>query len=242
MRNAQDRWSLAKPLLVEYGLRADRDSVIHDWIAQPNTPRLVNWSAAVERMLPLDIYFKAEYQQKRGESGFTFFNIDNNPGNSGTYLLRSLERRKYDALMLSAQKKLKGNHELFLSYVRSSAWSNAVVPFSLSSPLFGQQVGGPLPWDAPHHLVSWGWLPLSSKFDFAYALDWRTGFPFLVVNQLQQIVLPAASRSLSRLHDAELARRTPLSLSWARVGGTCGSEQCDWKAKSRQREQQHRFC
>ena len=28
-------------------------------------------------------------------------------------------------------------------------------------------------------------------FDFAYSFDWRTGFPFLVVNQSQQIVLPA---------------------------------------------------
>ena len=61
----------------------------------------------------------------------------------------------------------------------------------MSSPLFGQQAGGPLPWDAPHHIVSWGWVPLSSKFDFAYSFDWRTGFPFLVVNQSQQIVLPA---------------------------------------------------
>jgi hypothetical protein len=151
----------------------------------------VTWSAAVERMLPFDIYLKTEYQQKRGENGFTFFNIDPNMGSSGTYLLRSAEKRKYDALSFSVQKKLTANHELFLSYVRSATWSNAVVPFTISNPLFGQQAGGPLPWDAPHHIVSWGFLPLSSKFDFAYALDWRTGFPFLVVNQAQQVVLPA---------------------------------------------------
>jgi hypothetical protein len=255
---AQDRWSITKPLLVEYGIRGDWDSIIHDWIAQPrlaatytfpdtntkfsggvglitdrtnltmltqslqgarldqdfasdgvtplapprqtafvtdasrlNTPRAVNWSVSVERMLPLQVYFKAEYQQKRGENGFNFFNIDNSPGSSGTYLLRSAEHRKYDAVLLSAQKKLSTNHELFISYVRSSAWSNAVIPFTLSSPLFGQPAGGPLPWDAPHHLVSWGWVPLAPKWDFAYALDWRTGFPFLIVNQTQQIVLPA---------------------------------------------------
>ena len=50
---------------------------------------------------------------------------------------------------------------------------------------------GPLPWDVPDHVVSWGWLPLSSRFDIAYSLDWHTGSPFLVVNQAQQIVLPA---------------------------------------------------
>ena len=255
---AQDRWSLSKLFLVEYGIRTDWDSTIGDWTVQPRfagtytladnktkfsggvglvsdqtnltlltqsiqgqrldqdfasdgvtplvtprqtafvtdthslrTPRTVSWSAALERMLPFDIYLKTEYQQKRGENGFTFFNIDPNMGSAGTYLLRSAEKRKYDALSFSVQKKLTANHELFLSYVRSAAWSNAVVPFTMSNPLFGQQAGGPLPWDAPHHIVSWGFLPLSSKFDFAYALDWRTGFPFLVVNQAQQVVLPA---------------------------------------------------
>src|SRR6185369_1875618 len=79
------------------------------------TPRTVNWSAALERMLPLDIYFKTEYQQKRGENGFTFFNIDPNMGSSGTYLLRSAEKRKYDSLSFSLQKKLTANHELFFS-------------------------------------------------------------------------------------------------------------------------------
>jgi hypothetical protein len=255
---AQDRWSISKPFLAEYGVRADWDRVIHDWIVQPRfagtytladnktkfsggiglvtdqtnltaltqsqqgqrldqdfapdgvtplgpprqtafvtdvhtlkKPRSVSWSLALEHMLPLDIYFKTEYQQKRGESGFTFFNIDPNLGSSGTFLLRSAEKRKYDSVSVSVQKKLTANHELFLSYLRSAAWSNAVVPFTLSSPLFGQQAGGPLPWDAPHHIVSWGFLPLSSKFDLAYSLDWRTGFPFLVVNQSQQVVLPA---------------------------------------------------
>jgi TonB-dependent receptor-like protein len=255
---AQDRWSVAKSLLVEYGLRGDWDSIIRDWTVQPRlagtyvlsdtktkfsagiglvtdqtslnlltqssqgqrldqdfgpdgvtpvapprrtafitdlaslrTPRVLNWSVGMERMLPFDIYFKAEYQQKRGDGGYTFVNIDPRFASSGTYLLSSVEKNKYDAVAFTAQKKFATNHQVFLSYVRSAARSSAVVPFTLSNPLFGQQSGGPLPWDAPNHVVSWGWLPLSSKFDFAYSLDWRTGFPFLVVNQAQQAVLPA---------------------------------------------------
>ena len=54
--------------------------------------------------------------------------------------------------------------------------------------VFGQQAAGPLPWDAPHHFIWWGWLPLVKKFDFAYSLDWRSGYPFNVVNQEQQLV------------------------------------------------------
>src|SRR5207248_2668358 len=140
---AQDRWSISKPLLAEYGVRADWDSIIHDWTFQPRfattyvfnedktkisggvglvtdqtnltsltqslqgqrfdqdfapdgvtplasprqtafitdarslqTPRSVNWSLSFEQMLPFAVYFKTEYQQKRGENGFTFFNVD----------------------------------------------------------------------------------------------------------------------------------------------------------------------
>jgi hypothetical protein len=155
------------------------------------TPRSLNWSAGVERMLPHQVYFKAEYQQKRGENGLAYVNVDAVPSISGTFLLRSGERKKYDAVSFTAQKKFASNHELFLSYVRSSATSSAVIPFSLGSPLFSQQASGPVAWDVPDHVVSWGFVPLSSKFDLAYSVDWHTGFPFLIVNQAQQVVLPA---------------------------------------------------
>src|SRR6266705_4501994 len=123
------------------------------------TPRSLNWSVGFEQMMPFDVYLKTEFQQKRGDNGLTFMNIDPNLTSSGTYLLRSAERKKYDAFTITAQRKFANNHEIFVSYVRSAARSSGVVPFTLASPLFGQQAAGPLPWDVPHHVVSWGWLP-----------------------------------------------------------------------------------
>jgi hypothetical protein len=74
------------------------------------------------------------------------------------------------------------------SYTRSRTSSNAVLDPDIDNPVFGRQAGGRLPWDAPNHFITWGWLPLVKKFDFAYSLDWRSGFPFNVVNEQQRLV------------------------------------------------------
>ena len=55
-------------------------------------------------------------------------------------------------------------------------------------------MAGPLPWDIPNRLISWGWFPTPFKrFDFVYSLDYHTGFPWTTVNQNQQIVGAAYS-------------------------------------------------
>ncbi len=65
-------------------------------------------------------------------------------------------------------------------------------------PLLGPQQSGPLAWDVPDRVISWGWLPLllpklKKSWDFVYTLDWHTGFPFDAVNANQQVVGPAGS-------------------------------------------------
>ena len=42
---------------------------------------------------------------------------------------------------------------------------------------------GPMPWDVPNRLMSWGYLPTPwKKWAVAYLLDWRNGFPFYIQN------------------------------------------------------------
>jgi hypothetical protein len=55
--------------------------------------------------------------------------------------------------------------------------------------LFSPQKSGPLSWDAPNRLLIWGWTPLPVwKFLLSYFFEYRTGFPFNVINQQLQIV------------------------------------------------------
>ena len=95
---------------------------------------------------------------------------------------------------------MKPGYEILLAYTRSKARSNETLDLSLDNPVFGNQIGGPLGWDAPNQLVSWGWLPLPSvwklkKLDFAWSVLWHTGFPFITVDQFGRLVSgPAAHR------------------------------------------------
>jgi hypothetical protein len=52
-----------------------------------------------------------------------------------------------------------------------------------------------LSWDAPHRLLSWGYLPAWNRnWAIAYLLDVRTGFPFSIVKDTGEIVGSVNSR------------------------------------------------
>jgi hypothetical protein len=80
------------------------------------------------------------------------------------------------------------------SYVRSRARTNQVLDFNIDNPQFSPQQLGPYPWDTPNRFLSYGLLPLVKGFDLAYSTEVRTGFPFYVVNDQQQLVEPPGSR------------------------------------------------
>lgn len=151
-------------------------------------PRFLNWSGSVERKLPWEIYGRVEYINRRGTHGFAYEPV----GTTGIFNLANNRQDRYHSISFTFRKDLLRGYPLFVSYTRSYAHSNEVLDFSVDNLVFGPQVSGPQFWDAPNQLVSWGWLPLHFwKLDFAYSLLWRTGFPFLVINNQQQLVTSA---------------------------------------------------
>jgi len=252
----QDRWSISKRLLLEAGLRLDRDSIIHrtstsprvavtylitqegntklssgiglyydatnlDLITRPLTgqrldrffasdgttplgpplitsfqvneqslrvPHYLNWSVGLEHKLPGEIYLDAEFLQKRGHDVFAYFNSSQIIQETAGFQLLNDRQDRYEAFQITLRHAFKGNYAVLAAYTRSRAHSNAVLDPGIDNPVFGRQAGGPLPWDAPNHFISWGWMPLVKKFDFAYSLEWRSGFPFSVVNEQQRLV------------------------------------------------------
>ena len=260
---AQDRWSISARMILEAGLRFDRDSIIRRASVSPRVaatylltrdgstklsggiglyydatnlnlvtrslaglrseqsyasdgrtpvgpavatafqvnesslrvPRFTNWSVGVEQKLPADVYLDIEFLQKRGHDLLAFFNPGQSGQPGGVFELRNDRSDSYDGVQITVRHEFKGNYPILASYTRSRSRASAVLDPDIDNPVFGQQAAGPLPWDAPYHLISWGWLPLVKKFAFAYSLDWRSGFPFNVVNQEQQLVgAPGARR------------------------------------------------
>jgi Carboxypeptidase regulatory-like domain/TonB dependent receptor len=151
-------------------------------------PRYVNWSISVERKLPQQIFLKAEFLRRQGRDGFVY----NTPGGvrGNDFLLQNTRLDHYTALKLGLRRSFHQRYLVTASYTRSSSTSNQVLDYSLDNLISSPQVPGPYAWDTPNRFLSWGLLPLIKEFDLAYSLEVRTGFPFGVVNQQQQLVLP----------------------------------------------------
>ena len=165
-------------------------------------PRYGNISAGVEQNLGHRLFAKVEWLRKRGTGGFVYAPESGGPiiiqpevlgyGFGGRYALTNLRRDNYDEAAVTVRHSFGAQYEWLASYVHSKAISNAVLDVSVDQPL---QVGnnlGPMPWDAPNRVLSWGYLPpplkrFQEKWAIAYLLDWRSGFPFSITDDAGRV-------------------------------------------------------
>lgn len=165
----------------------------------------INWSVGLERKLPGAIYAGANFLQKHTFDAFTYVNQGSTGALSGNYLLTNARQENYHSEEFDARHTFAHGYTLFLSYTRSSARTNAALDYVPTVSFLGPQQSGPLAWDTPNRLISWGWLPLlvpkfkflpdfKKNWDFVYTLNWQTGFPFTSVNANYQVVGAAGSK------------------------------------------------
>jgi hypothetical protein len=115
------------------------------------------------------------------------------------FVLRNNRRDHYRSLLISVRHFFNDKTTVSASYARSSTRTNHVFDYSLDTLVFARQESGPLGWDAPNRFVSSGWMPLPVwNLLASYFFEYRTGFPFNIVNEQQQLVGRANS---SRLPD-----------------------------------------
>ncbi|MBI3698684.1 MAG: TonB-dependent receptor [Acidobacteria bacterium] len=189
-------------------------------------PAYRNLSLGAERPLGGGFYGRVNFVNKHGRRGFTFLPMAPSNGHNRFGLFNARNDR-YHAIDFTVRRTFHRQYEFLAGYTRSSARSDAVLDFSLEDPLFAQQAGGPLRWDAPHRFQTWGWAPLPAppgwpalfrNFSVAYWLETRSGFPFRVVNEEAQLVGPPNSRRLPAFFSLNLhleRRFTLLHQQWA---------------------------
>ena len=116
------------------------------------------------------------------------------PGQIGSdFLLQSSRRDKYRGATITARHTFKNTSVIFGSYTRSRASSDQVLDPVLGSLYFAPQQPGPLSWDAPNRVLSWGSFPTPIwGILFTYLFDFHTGYPYSVINQ-QQFLIGAAN-------------------------------------------------
>jgi hypothetical protein len=161
--------------------------------------RAVNWSAGIEERLPASIYVKANYLHNRVTDEFTYENQNTLSPLYGNHVLTNGRRDSDNSAEIEARRTFAGGYTLFASYTHSSARTNAAIDYVPTLSMLGPQQSGPLAWETPNRVLSWGWLPvpvphLKKNWDFVYSVDWHTGFPFTPVSDNSQVVGAAGSQ------------------------------------------------
>lgn len=155
--------------------------------------RALNWSVEAEQRLPGAVFAKATYMWKRATDGFVYADQTSPTTLYGNFALTN-DRTDHDTVAsIEARHAFSGGYTLFAAYTRSSARTNAAFDYLPTVSTLGPQQSGPLPWDAPNRVISWGWLPfpmpiLRKSWDFVYTADWHTGFPFTAVDADRKVV------------------------------------------------------
>lgn len=176
-----------------------RPPVLTQFFLNQNTlrqPRFLNWSASLDRRLPGNVYLTVEYMQRRGTDGFVYLPQPAAAGlTGGSFLMSNARQDHSSSLQFIVRHTFSKTYPLMVSYTHSHSLTNAVIGYNLDNLSYGLQGPGPYPWDTPNRVLLWGMaplprLPLIHKLDFAYSLDYRSGYPFSIVNQEQQYLQP----------------------------------------------------
>jgi len=154
-------------------------------------PRFLNWSIGVEQKLPHAIYLKAEFLRRHGTNGFVY--DTRNSTATGDFILLNTREDHYDAFQISFRHNFRETYTIMGSYTRSRARTNQALDFNVDNPVLSSQQPGPYPWDTPNRFLSWGYLPFFSfpifhKFELAYSMEARTGFPFSLLTDQQELI------------------------------------------------------
>src|SRR5579871_2770497 len=180
-------------------------------------PRYDKWSAGIEHDFGHGIFASGEFLRKRGRDGFIYSLLSAAPattlqpealsyGFGGTYQLSNLRRDQYDEEALTLKQTFGQQYGWMFSYIHSRAVSNAVLDISVDQPLQVVNNFGPMPWDAPNHVLAWGYLPMYFKnWAFAYLADYRTGFPFSITDLLGNVIGPVDSHRYPANFDLNLS-------------------------------------
>jgi outer membrane receptor protein involved in Fe transport len=194
--------------------------VIPDRLA---SPAYHTWSLTLDQRLPSNLSVHTQALSRRSDNSLAYFGTPFTDRDT-TYTLANDRTESYRAWEISVRQTIGQEYSWTTSYTRSRVRSNAVLDISPDDYFIATDNDGPLDWDAPNRVVSWGYLPtvIRPKWAIAYLVDYRTGFPFSTTNDAGVIVGSSNSyRYLAHFElDLALERRIKLhGHQWAlRIG------------------------
>jgi hypothetical protein len=151
-------------------------------------PRFTISSAGWQQKISGNTLIGIELLARNGYHGFAY--VDQTPAQpGGIFLLEDHRKDRYRSATLSGRHVFSESTEVFAAFTHSRARSNQLLNPILGSIFFARQRSGVLDWDAPNRFLTWGWTPTHIwRIQLSYFLEYRSGYPFSLVNLQQQLV------------------------------------------------------
>jgi len=158
-------------------------------------PYSVAWNAQVDHEVSQRLLLRLGYEERSTRRDFVLEPVaDGSTLNTGRLLLLNSGRSRYRELQAVARFRFQEGRNIFLSYVRSQARGN-LNDFNhyfgnLKQAVIRPDENGKQPFDAPNRMLFWGEFALPFDVVATPVVDWRSGFPFSIVNEQQDFVGP----------------------------------------------------
>ncbi len=154
-------------------------------------PRFYTTSLGWEEAIGGNSHVEFNFTQRNGRLGLAYEQFPQS-NSENIFLLQNNRRDRYQAFQFAFRHSFNDKTAVSANYTRSATRSDRVFDYSLQTLVFTPQQSGPLGWDAPNRFISSGWAPAPVwNLFLSYFFEYRTGFPFSIVNEQQQIVGPA---------------------------------------------------
>jgi len=190
--NAADFDAHQSRRITEYGVNGDAISstsftnrIAADGLDTPNT---VAWNVEIDQMLANHLLARVGYRRTRGYDQLV---VDPSSAQETLWLSsrgRS-EAREFEATL---RKQFNTLSHITASYVHASTKADLNDYVSLfgdmRDPIIRANEYGPQSFDVPHRFLVWGVMGLPKDIVVAPTVEYRSGFPYTVIDQSQQAI------------------------------------------------------
>src|SRR5215213_984161 len=169
-------------------LLVDRRLLQNTAPADLENPYSFAWNLQLDHQATEQLLLRVGYEERSTRRDFVL-----EPTATALLLLNN-GRSRYREFQALARFRFQEGRNIFLSYVRSQSRGN----LNDFNTYFGNQKHavirpdeyGRQPFDAPHRMLFWGDFAAPFNTVLTPVVDWRSGFPFSIINEDQDIVGP----------------------------------------------------
>jgi len=156
-----------------------------------DNPHSVAWSLQVDHEFTPRFLLRLGYEERHTRNDFILEPLKQGV-DSGLLLLENSGRSLYREFQVVARGRLQEKRNLYVAYVRSASRGDLndfnVYFGNLRNPVIRPNEYGPQSYDTPHRLLLWGDIGLPFDLVATPVVEWRSGFPFSLLDEDQDFV------------------------------------------------------